>query len=99
MNIDEIKELARNSADKHEFNRECTEWHSHYYGFILGMQKALILPAVVKSVKENTIPTFQEWMDENDITLYCGKYYANMSVEGWTWRQIDKIYKKDTHQL
>jgi hypothetical protein len=67
MNIDEIKEMARNSADKHEFSRECTEWHSYYYGFILGMQKALILPAVVKPLKEKREAGSYK-------CLLCGRY-------------------------
>lgn len=43
MNLNDIKDFARKSANQQEFETHRDEWHSHYYGFILGMQKALEL--------------------------------------------------------
>ena len=66
---------------------------------IKAIDKALILPVVVKSVKERRKMTFEEWAQENEIVLYVGRYYAGTNVCGWTKREVLKIYEKDTNQL
>lgn len=61
MKIEEIKELAKKSANAQEFEPKRDEWHSHYYGFILGMQQGL------EVVKSHSTPA----PEDRDKALVC----------------------------
>ncbi|WP_431471917.1 hypothetical protein I5168_11960 [Nonlabens sp. SCSIO 43208] len=64
MNIQEIKKLAKQSADNNEIDSSKDEWHSHYYGFIFGMQEAfkVIQCGVNKDIDNHPIEGVNEFM-------------------------------------
>ena len=95
MDLDEIKELARNSANSSEFEPKRDEWHSHYYGFIFGMQEGLKLGQELPKNSVNPRLLFDKGIE----------YYSQLSTEGGheinidTASMIAKDYAKHVHHF
>jgi len=51
------------------------------------------------TVKEKEYNNFKKWIEANRLIAYKDKYYTNTSVDGWTLKQLRRIYNKENKNL